>query len=126
MSGGGPDYDRGENVLCDPQGNIFLIFFAGGRSGSFDGLPFVPMAGGRDFFVAKLHPAPPLRIDSSESGKTAVYPARATNYVLQSTTSLAPGSAWAPVLTLPTTVGTEATVPVDVTGPAQFFRLRKP
>ena len=100
---------------------------AGSSLGSFDGLPLVtPAAGQGAFFAAKLNPAPLLKITSSGTGTTVAWPARATNYVLEATTSLAPGSAWTPVLTLPTTVGTQSTVPANTTTPAQFFRLHKP
>jgi hypothetical protein len=132
IAGGGSGYDDGAAVACDTAGNVFLtaVIDSGnyGAAGSFDGISLVPIptAPVGTAVAARLSERPPMKMAVSAGSTMLSWPAKATNYVMEAATSLAPGSAWSPVLTPPTTVGRQRTVPVDTTAPAQFFRLHKP
>jgi hypothetical protein len=116
-------YDQSGEVICDSAGSIFLTASGDGTSpGSFDGITILT----NSQMVARISERPPVKLAVSAGSTTLSWPAKATNYVMETATSLAPGSAWTPVLTPPTTVGRQRTVPVDTTAPAQFFRLHKP
>jgi hypothetical protein len=129
IAGGGPGSDSYGEVACDTAGNVFLTAYLDpGSPGSFDGISIVriPTEGYYTWMVARLSERPPVKLAVAAGFTTLAWPAKATNYVMETATSLAPGSAWTPVLTPPTTVGRQRTVPVDTTAPAQFFRLHKP
>jgi hypothetical protein len=62
----------------------------------------------------------------SAGGNTIVlaWPTTATNYSLESSTSLIPDS-WAPVLPVPVVVGDKYTVTNTMSGGVKFYRLKK-
>lgn len=94
----------------------------------FGAIPVSLQSGGnRDLFLARItDPAPvELKIATTASGLTLSWPAEATDYVLEITTSL-PAVSWTPVTNTPTVAGTNRSVQLPVTGTARFFRLRKP
>ena len=127
MSGGGPELDTGSQVLCDTQGNIYLTGRTWRYKGSFDGLPLTPIPSPADnvfstLFAAKLNPAPMLNLVAPANGAKLAWPARATNYVLEVTTSL-PAVSWTTVTNTPTLSGRERSVQLPLIGNAQFFRL---
>jgi hypothetical protein len=127
IAGGGLGEVDGQQVACDSAGNVFVTAMTWTSAGSFDGIRFVPIPGTyQTTVVARLSERPSLEMALSAAGVQLSWPAKATNYVLETAMSLAPGSAWAPVLTPPTTLGRQSTVPVNTSTPAQFFRLHKP
>ncbi|MCL4181404.1 MAG: hypothetical protein KJ072_27155 [Verrucomicrobia bacterium] len=126
IPGGGTGNDRGYTVHCDFGGNIFLTGTIREKVASFGGHSLVPIstAGLPTLFAAKLSHTPPLRIQSQSGRPTLVWPARATNYVLE-TSRQAPSESWLAVVANPVTSGTEQSVTLDAVGDTQFFRLRK-
>ena len=54
------------------------------------------------------------------------WPTNATGFTLQSTPSLTPPVTWNDVTNQPTVLGGLITVTNPISGPAEFFRLRKP
>ena len=70
--------------------------------------------------------APPkLQIARAAQNVTLSWPVGATNYVLETATSL-PALSWATVTNTPTVTTYERSVQLPVMGNAQFFRLKKP
>ena len=63
----------------------------------------------------------------SRSGQTLrlSWPTFATNYILETTTSL-PAASWEVVTNTPTVTAPSRCVQLPLTGPSQFFRLRQP
>ncbi len=126
MAGGGDEYDRGNQVVCDPRGNVYLTGVFRKSTSYFDGLTITPR--GSDLptlFAAKLSQAPILRIESTAGSPTLRWPAKATNYVLEAETSL-PAVSWSAVTNKTTVSGRDRRVQLPSTGNAKFFRLRKP
>jgi hypothetical protein len=126
MAGGGAEYDRGNQVVCDTRGNVYLTGVFRKSTAYFDGLTFSPR--GSDLptlFAAKLSPAPVLRIGSTAGSPTLSWPAKATNYVLEAATSL-PVVSWTTFTNTPTVTATNRSVQLPATGSARFFRLRQP
>ena len=123
--GSGPDYAR--LAGCDPQGNIFLIggFQTAGTFGGFSLVPTPSAPGGYSLFAAKRAQKPALQLVQSAQDIMLTWPVGATNYVLEAATSL-PAISWATVTNTPTVTATNRRVQLPLTGPAQFFRLRKP
>jgi hypothetical protein len=66
------------------------------------------------------------RITATRTSNTLViaWPADATAYTLEFTTSLAPPIVWTPVATPPVTVGNQKTVTLNIGNGNEFFRLR--
>jgi hypothetical protein len=54
------------------------------------------------------------------------WPVNATGFTLQSTPNLTPPVTWLDVTNPPMVLGGLFTVTSPISGPAQFFRLRKP
>jgi len=138
IAGGGPSEDWPSHysrpVACDSAGNVFLtalIYTYGGNGslGSFDGINLVPNPnynGYGTLVVARLSERPPMQMAPSAEGGQLSWPAKATNYVLEAATNLAPGSAWNPVTNTPTVSGRERNLQLPAIVPAKFFRLRRP
>jgi hypothetical protein len=124
LSGGGTGYDRGNRVAVDWRGQIFLTGEVWDQSGTFEGFP-LPSFSGHTWFAAKISPTPPLKLTTSIGTLGLSWPVRATNYVLEAATSL-PAISWATVTNTPTVTATNRRVQLPLTGPAKFFRLRKP
>jgi hypothetical protein len=129
MSGGGTGTDVIAAPTCGPDGSIYLRghFMNTASPAYFDGL-VLPRRGLIDYptaFVAKLSPVPPLHLSRIQEDVTLAWPSKATNYVLEATTSLPSGS-WATVTNTPTVSGRDRNLQLPLTDPAQFFRLRKP
>lgn len=127
IAGGGSSWDGAGNVVCDAQGDIFV----GGTydtSATFDGWllratnPPDPTA---IPFVAKISEKPSLALARIAQGVQLTWPAKATNYVLEASTSL-PAVSWTPVTNAPTVIGRDRNLQLPATGNANFFRLRKP
>lgn len=81
--------------------------------------------GSRDCFVAKISMAEVLKISRTGQTVSLSWPASATDYILEATTSL-PAATWDSVTNNPTVGSTERSVQLPLTGTAKFFRLRKP
>jgi hypothetical protein len=93
--------------------------------------PFGDLTGGGTgngewLFYATLTVAsrPALTVARSANSIVISYPAAASDFVLESTGSLS-APAWSKVTTPPAVVGTQATVTVQASGTATFYRLRK-
>lgn len=128
MRGGGGPQARGYSVLCDKSGNIFLGAVIEGTTARFDGitLNLRPVVDGYPTVVlAKISPTPPLALTRSAQGADLTWAAKATNYVLEATTSL-PAISWNPVTNSPTISGRDRKLQLPFTGAAKFFRLHKP
>ena len=74
--------------------------------------------------TAGAAPLPPPQLAVSVSAQQMVlsWPQGATNYLLQTTTNLAPGTAWVDVSNAASLMG-QFIIPLPVTGPQAFFRL---
>jgi hypothetical protein len=128
MRGGGAEYDRGDRVVCDASGNIFLGAEIRKSVGNFDGLALTPAnagTGSTTITLAKISPTPPVKIMSASGAANVSWPAKSTNYVLEAFTSLTAVS-WNAVTNTPTVTATERSVQLPLTGNAKFFRLREP
>ena len=126
ISGGGTEYDRGERVICDSLGNVFLTASIRKDIGHFDEITIVPQSASElTMVVAKLAQQPPLKITRSGHNVSLSWPGKATNYVLEAATSPRAGS-WDQVTNNPTVGATERTVQLPIAGAAKFFRLRSP
>lgn len=128
MRGGGGLYARGHGVLLDQSGNIFLSVDIGTQTVSFDGITLLPRpddAGYGTVAVAKISERPPLRITNSIGSTTVIYPAKATNYVLEAAVSMQVAS-WSAVTNKTTVSGRDRRAQLPTSGSSRFFRLRKP
>jgi hypothetical protein len=126
MAGGGAEWDSGNQVACDGTGHVYLTGVIWRYTAYFDGLALVPLGSSYPtVFATKLSEAPPLRIEQAASHSTLAWPAKATNYVLESSTTLPAGS-WTTVTNTPTVIGRDRSLRLPATGNAQFFRLHKP
>jgi hypothetical protein len=125
ISGGGTEYDRGERVICDSLGNVFVTASIRKDIGSFDGITLVPQSASETtMVVAKLAQKPPLRIVRSAQNISLAWPAKATKYVLEAATSL-PAVSWDTVTNTPTVTATNCSVQLPLNGNARFFRLSR-
>lgn len=81
----------------------------------------------RDVFVTRLTDpeavAVELSIARAVSGLALSWPVQATNFVLESATTL-PAVSWTTVTNTPTVTATDRSVQLPLTGSAKFFRLR--
>jgi len=124
---GGSGHDRIHCLALDPSGNLLLA----GLTQSSSGFPVVNAfqanygGGETDAFVAKISFAEVLKISRTGQTVTLSWPASATNYLLEATTSL-PAVSWTTVTNTPTVTTNERSVQLPLTGNARFFRLRKP
>ena len=126
ISGGGTEFDRGERVVCDSLGNVFVTASIRKDIGGFDGLTLVPQSVSETtMVVAKLSQKPILSIGRSAQNISLSWPAKATNYILEAATSL-PEVSWDPVTNNPTVGPTERSLQLPAMGNARFFRLRQP
>ena len=126
IAGGSAAADSWAWVGCNNSGDTFV----GTRinaAGSFDGiaLPSRPDVFGQIFVAARITERPQLRITNAVGSVTVTYPAKATNYVLEAATPV-PTISWSAVTNTPTVSGRDRRVQLPLTGPAKFFRLRKP
>jgi hypothetical protein len=126
FGGTGSDVGYGSSMCLDRDGNVLLF----GDTESKTNFPLVNafqtnLNGTADAFVAKISLSEVLKI--SRTGQTLVlsWPASATNYLLEATTSLSAVS-WTTVTNTPTVTATERSVQLPITGNAKFFRLRQP
>ena len=69
--------------------------------------------------------APPIQTVRSGNSLTFMWPVAAAGYILESTPSLNPPN-WQPVVTPPTSDGTNYSVVINVSSGAGYYRLRKP
>ena len=128
MSGGGAGFDRGEQVVCDAQGNIYLTGVIRKNVATFDGFILTPRQGpdSPTLFAAKLSPVPPLRLRQAGGITTLTWPAKATNWMLEATGTLGT-PAWGPANLSSTVSGRDRTATVDTAAAtSRFYRLRKP
>jgi len=128
IAGGGPWGDHPSRLASDSAGNVLLVAGISSGTGSFDGISIVPSPPEASDItvVARLSERPPVKMARSAGGVQLSWPAKATNYVLEAATNLTPGSAWNPVTNAPAVTATNRSVQLPLTGPAKFFRLRKP
>jgi hypothetical protein len=126
MSGGGSESDRAHAVLPGKDGNIYLTGVIRNR-GTFGGYPLVPAGPNENYFVALLNPSPALTVARAAGQLTLSWPAKATNYVLESASAL-PSGPWEAVPGAEiTTEGARLNYSARGNGKARFFRLtRKP
>ena len=73
--------------------------------------------------VVSSHAVPTLAIQVVGGQAYISWPVTATNWVLESSSSLAPAS-WSPVTATPFVVDDQTTVTLNISGQAQYFRLR--
>jgi hypothetical protein len=127
MSGGGNDPDWGRNIACDSRGNIYLTGVFQRSRGTLGSAPLIPVYANEywDIFVARLTQTPPLKIIPADQKVVLSWPADATNFVLESATSL-PAVSWTTLTNTPTDSATERSVQLPLTGNARFFRLGQP
>jgi len=128
IHGGGTEFDRGEQVVCDRQGSIFLTGVIRRDEGNLGDLPLVPLPndyGRSTIIAAKLSQAPPLNLTTSGADITLSWPAKATDYVLEAAVS-PQGVTWEVVTNEPAIGTVERSVELPLTGNARFFRLRQP
>jgi hypothetical protein len=67
-----------------------------------------------------------LSLKLSDYGLILSWPTNAVGFTLQSATNLAPPVTWIDSTSPPAVVGAEFTVTNPISGPSQFYRLRKP
>jgi len=104
-------------ITLDRVGNAYVAGTV--RLGGFDDVR-------RSMLVQRLlSDTPVLGITVSGPSADLFWPAGATDYILEAATSL-PTVSWTTVTNTPTITTTERSVQLPLTGPAQFFRLRKP
>jgi hypothetical protein len=127
IAGGGTRGDYVQDLVCDAAGTIFI----GGdyeTSATFDGWLIratFPTTYGIPF-IAKISEQPPLALKRTDQGIQLIWPAKATNWLLEATSALVP-LAWEPANPNSTLSGLDRTAVVDTpTAISQFFRLRKP
>lgn len=126
MAGGGNDFDRADKLVCDGRGNIYLTGLVRRSTAYFDNLTLEPLGPEESsIFAAKLSEAPPLHISASPGSVDLTWPSKATDYVLEATTSIL-GASWDPVEGAPVGWGRDQTLNVATDSPAKFFRLRNP
>lgn len=124
IAGGGARADYVQDLVCDAEGAIFI----GGdyeNSATFDGWSVratFPTTYGIPF-IAKIAERPPLALQRTDQDIQLTWPAKATNYALEATTSL-PATSWATVTNAPTVSGRDRRVQLPVTDNHKFFRLR--
>jgi hypothetical protein len=127
MRGGGPEFDSGEQVICDKLGNIFLGAVIRKNVGSFDGITLTPANAGTGYttiMLAKISPMPWMTIGKSTGSVTVTWPAKATNYVLEASSPLA-GDGWTSVEGTPVVSGRAKRLTLSINSDAKFFCLRK-
>jgi hypothetical protein len=117
--GGGTRGARGWNLIADAHGGFYLGIEVYGANSSFDGLNIFGAT------LARVSPSPWLNIASHRDAVTVAWPAKATNHVLEATTSL-PALAWDAVTNTPTITTSERSVQLPLTGPTRCLRLRRP
>ena len=69
---------------------------------------------------------PALKVIRSGDTLLIAWPAWVSGAVLETTDALTSTANWVPVITDPVTIGDETAITVDISGSAQFFRLKKP
>jgi len=126
FGGPGRDASYGVSLCLDHEGNVLLF----GDTESRTNFPLVNafqsnLNGTSDAFVAKISMAEVLKMSRSGQTLSLSWPASATNYILEATTTL-PAVSWATVTNTPTVTTNERSVQLPVTGTARFFRLRQP
>lgn len=122
---GGPGNESPSGMALDARGNPWIVGGTGGQLPTMN--PFQSQPGGEnDGFLVKLS-LRDARVQISRSGQnvTLSWPAEATDYVLETTTSL-PAASWATVTNTPTVTTNERSVQLPLTGTAKYFRLRRP
>jgi alpha-tubulin suppressor-like RCC1 family protein len=92
--------------------------------------PVTAIAAGYNHAVALLSPAPAalvsLSLRPSTGSLVLSWPTNAVGFTLQSAPDPTPGSSWSDVTNPPVVVDGRFTVTNTMSGPARFFRLRKP
>ena len=123
---GGPGDESPSGMALDARGNPWIV--GSTQQGQLPTMnPFQSQPGGDwDGFLVNLS-LRDARVQISRSGQNVSlsWPAEATDYVLETTTSL-PAVSWATVTNTPTVTTNERSVQLPLTGNAKFFRLRKP
>jgi hypothetical protein len=125
FGGSGPDASYGFSLCLDHEGNVLLF----GDTESKTNFPLVNaflsnLNGPSDAFVAKISLSEVLKISRTGQMLSLSWPASATNYILEATTSL-PALSWTTVTNTPTVTTKERIVQLTATGDASFFRLRR-
>jgi hypothetical protein len=117
-------------VWQDLQGSIRLTMVSGSATIDSFSLLVLRVAGpsGLNQYSASVvpEPRPALRLVPSPTALAIRWPASETNFVLEATSGLAPGSQWQTVTNPVETVDGMFSVAVDFEMQARFFRLRKP
>lgn len=118
--GGGTRGARGWNLVADTGNNFFLGAEIYGNNSKLDGLSVFGLA------LARISERPRLGLTRSAQDLRLSWPAKATNYVLE-TTHNPGGSSWEPASLDYTASGRDRVIAVDsATASTRFFRLRKP
>ncbi len=122
---GGPGDESPSGMALDARGNPWIVGTTGGQLPTMN--PFQSqLGGGNDGFLVNLSLRDArLQISRSSQNVSLSWPAEATDYFLETATSL-PAVSWATVTNTPTVTTNERSVQLPLTGNAQFFRLRKP
>ena len=122
---GGGGADNGIGIATDDCGNAFV-------SGSFSvdavfGITNLTSRGGTDVFVTRIDDEPPaLSIAIAGNEVLASWPSSSRCFQLESTTNLSSSNFRSAVGLAPTRLGTRNVVTNQLSGGAQFYRLRKP
>lgn len=126
ITGGGMDWDRGERVASAPNGVVYLTSVFRNAPCEFDGLINLPRsnAGTPTLLVSKLSERPSLQITPSPGGIEISWPAKATNYLVETSGSfLAP---WSSPNATPAVSGRTQRIQVDSSAEdSKFYRLRR-
>ncbi|HKW27808.1 MAG TPA: hypothetical protein VJT54_00605, partial [Verrucomicrobiae bacterium] len=125
------------NGFIPANGNSFALMDYGSHSGTFAAITLPPGSLGQGIYGATVFTlmitnttaqAPPVFLSIklvNPSNAVVSWPSSATNYSLQTSTNLAPGS-WSNVIAGVTTAGTNYVHTNNVNGKAGFFRLHSP
>jgi hypothetical protein len=121
---GGAGSDSCSGLALGSDGSAWVV---GSTTGPFlTANGFQPQFGGgsADAFLAKISFGDELRISLAGQTVTLSWPAQATNYVLEATSSF-PAVSWDTVTNTPTVTAAGGSVQLPARESAQFFRLRK-
>ena len=110
----------------DPSGNCYLTGIVGKTPALFGTNALSSLWTTRTFFVAKVEPfAPTLKIIRNPGQVVLAWPPWATNYQLETTSTLLTPAAWSAVTNRPFLVAGENVATNDMNNPRSFYRLKK-
>lgn len=122
---GGPGDETTSGIALDALGNPWIVGFTQGQLPTYNAFQSQP-GGDNDAFLVNLS-LRDAKVEINRSGQnvTLSWPVEAKDYILEATASL-PAVSWTTVTNTPTVTATNRSVQLPLTGPAQFFRLRRP